>query len=86
MVKTDKILIEQDKIIEKDAERKIIAQNSFWGKVKFWGLIAGAIAGLGVLMFFVPAAIPIISAIFSGFVRIVGNFFAASFHFSASKL
>lgn len=75
--KDDKVLIEQDKIVEKAEEKNIIAQHSFWGKVKFWGMIIGGVAGLGALMFFLPAAIPIVTSVFSGFVSLIGGFFRA---------
>lgn len=73
--KTDNVLIAKEKVIEKAAEKEVIDNNSFWGKVKFYGLITIFIGGLGVLMWLVPPAVPIVIGVFRGIIKFIGAIF-----------
>lgn len=74
--RVDEVLVDKEKIVEKAAEKQIIDRNSFWGRLKFYGLIAILVGGIGALMFFIPPAIPVVLGIFNGFFKIIGMIFS----------
>lgn len=71
----DTVIKKEAETIRRADERDIINKHSFWGKVKFWGIVVACAGGLGALMWFFPVIIPVVSIVARGIGRGIGAFF-----------